>query len=197
MKELTTENTKSTEDKNLNYERVLAAEKKQLEAILHLPEARLASVNGGLPVLTPLEDKEPDSQHKEPRVRVDAKFPLTLTNRIRLAWMAISPRTHGVLRFGYDGTVSVEINQESKLVSAKVSMGAEELTIDETIALWNDTRKERDEAMKQNAKLRDIAERAVKNIREARNLSVIGDWREIDIIQEKLRSELKEGENSP
>jgi hypothetical protein len=42
----------------------------------------------------------------------------------------------------------------------------------------------------QNAKLRDIAERAVKNIREARNLSVIGDWREIDIIQERLRSEL-------
>jgi hypothetical protein len=42
----------------------------------------------------------------------------------------------------------------------------------------------------QNAKLREIAERAVKNIREARNLSVIGDWREIDIIHEKLRSEL-------
>lgn len=186
---------KSTEDKNLNYERSLTAEKKQLEAILHhIPEARLA----GLPALTPPEDgSRIDSLAG---VRVDAKFPLTLTNRIRLAWMAISPRTHGVLRFGYDGTVSVEINQESKLVSAKVSMGAEELTIDETIALWNDTRKERDEAMKQNAKLRDIAERAVKNIREARNLSVIGDWREIDIIQEKLRSELdqlKEGENSP
>jgi len=49
---------------------------------------------------------------------------------------------------------------------------------------------ERDEAREQNAKLRDIAERAVKNIREARNLSVIGDWREIDIIQERLRSEL-------
>jgi len=45
-------------------------------------------------------------------------------------------------------------------------------------------------------RLRDIAERAVKNIREARNLSVIGDWREIDIIQERLRAELdklKEG----
>ena len=43
--------------------------------------------------------------------RVDAKFPLTLNNRIRLAWMAISPRTHGVLRFGYDGTADVKINQ--------------------------------------------------------------------------------------
>jgi hypothetical protein len=54
----------------------------------------------------------------------------------------------------------------------------------------NDRVSERDELMQQNAKLRDIAERAVKNIREARNLSVIGDWREIDIIQERLRSEL-------
>lgn len=56
--------------------------------------------------------------------------------------------------------------------------------------------RERDEAREQNAKLRDIAEMAVKNIREARNLSVIGDWREIDIIQERLRAELdqlKEG----
>ncbi len=52
------------------------------------------------------------------------------------------------------------------------------------------------ELLKENAKLRDIAEMAVKNIREARNLSVIGDWREIDIIQERLRAELdqlKEG----
>jgi len=49
---------------------------------------------------------------------------------------------------------------------------------------------EADKLREQNAKLRDIAERAVKNIREARNLSVIGDWREIDIIQERLRSEL-------
>ena len=50
--------------------------------------------------------------------------------------------------------------------------------------------RERDELREQNNKLRDIAERAVKNIREARNLSVIGDWREIDIIQERLRTEL-------
>ena len=54
----------------------------------------------------------------------------------------------------------------------------------------NKTKRERDELLKEHSTLRDIAERAVKNIREARNLSVIGDWREIDIIQERLRSEL-------
>ncbi len=54
----------------------------------------------------------------------------------------------------------------------------------------NQTKRERDELLKEHSTLRDIADRAVKNIREARNLSVIGDWREIDIIQEKLRSEL-------
>ena len=53
-------------------------------------------------------------------------------------------------------------------------------------------KQERDEVLEQNAKLRDIAERAVNYIREVRNLSVIGDWREIDFIQGTLRAELNQ-----
>jgi uncharacterized coiled-coil DUF342 family protein len=86
---------------------------------------------------------------------------------------------------------AVEISSEQAVQFDRlmVAMGAEELTIDETIALWNDTRKERDEA-------HSILEQVTDRLEEA-TIKIIKLQSELDSAKNAFSEILKTNEDTP
>jgi chromosome segregation ATPase len=86
---------------------------------------------------------------------------------------------------------AVEIGSEQAVQFDRlmVAMGAEELTIDETIALWNDTRKERDEA-------HSILEQVTDRLEEA-TIKIIKLQSELDSAKNAFSEILKTNEDTP
>lgn len=86
---------------------------------------------------------------------------------------------------------AVEISSEQAVQFDRlmVAMGAEELTIDETIALWNDTRKERDEA-------HSILEQVTDRLEEA-TIKIIKLQSELDSAKNAFSEILKTNKDTP
>ncbi len=86
---------------------------------------------------------------------------------------------------------AVEISSEQAVQFDRlmVAMGAEELTIDDTIALWNDTRKERDEA-------HSILEQVTDRLEEA-TIKIIKLQSKLDSAKNAFSEILKTNEDTP